>query len=200
MSGAARSCGGLPKPAGEKKAPGKVGSQGGKGHHPFPGAIGRSRLIEGRRRRLAPRLSAVSSACLPRGARSPIAGAIECSACRCIRSVPAWHPCRQHGFAGPQKPQAVSRGRPIHLWITLDLLRRCEGGSWRPFHLSWREDMRIAGAGQGRFSTFFPAKSISPGGRPKRLAPRRRRDHRRRRSHGAPRLRFAWLRGGFSLG
>ena len=31
--------------AAQKKAPGKAGSQGGKGHQPFPGAIGRRRMI-----------------------------------------------------------------------------------------------------------------------------------------------------------
>ena len=40
-------------PQERKKAPGKVGSQGGKGHHPFPGAIGRSRVIDRQGRREA---------------------------------------------------------------------------------------------------------------------------------------------------
>src|SRR5436305_9806111 len=49
-----------------KKAPGKVGSQGGKGHHPFPGAIGRSRVIDRQGRNAGPsfvsRFSSLSAA------------------------------------------------------------------------------------------------------------------------------------------
>ena len=143
-----------PCPA-QKKAPGKAGSQGGKGHHPFPGAIGRSiELCRGRMCISASRLlaSVPAEVCMCR----LVAPCNFAPPCRCIRS---WRhaslpPTALRWAAGTA--EATPRCRPIHRVETRDSLSatdrlfdpfaRCSCGG-----RIWKSPKRVKG---GFFADF----------------------------------------------